>query len=79
MCRLHDNGVCKGGKPEGGLVLFKTRKMIGPGGQDNADTGESRRLSALSGLRVSNHFSGTSLVSDGQARSVQHVLLIPVY
>jgi hypothetical protein len=47
MRRLHDNGVCEGGKPEGRPLSFKTREMMKPGDKDKADIGENR------GLRVS--------------------------
>ena len=47
MRRLHDNGVCEGGKPEGRPLLFKTREMMRSGDKDRADISEIR------GLRVS--------------------------
>jgi hypothetical protein len=34
MRRLHDNGVCEGGKPEGRPLSFKTREMMKPGDKD---------------------------------------------
>jgi len=47
MRRLHDNGVCEGGKPEGRPLLFKTREMMRSGDKAKADISEIR------GLRVS--------------------------
>jgi hypothetical protein len=52
MRRLHDNGVCEGGKPEGRPLSFKTREMMKPGDKDKADIGENR------GLRVSCGVTG---------------------
>ncbi|ORJ48772.1 hypothetical protein B2M27_19075 [Kluyvera intermedia] len=47
MRRLHDNGVCEGGKPEGRPLLFKTREMMKPGDNDKADIGKNRGLRVL--------------------------------
>ena len=40
MRRLHDNGVCEGGKPEGRLLLFKTREMMRSADKEKADISE---------------------------------------
>jgi hypothetical protein len=47
MRRLHDNGVCEGGKPEGRPLLFKTREMMKPGDNDKADIGKNRGLRVI--------------------------------
>lgn len=50
MRRLHDNGVCEGGKPEGRPLLLKTTETMQPGGKDEADVGENRGLRILCGV-----------------------------
>ena len=49
MCRLHDNGVFGGGKPEWGARAFKMREMVIPGDKDRADVGKNRGLRVTCG------------------------------